>query len=280
MGRKIKRVPAVPFVKWVGGKRSLLPELMKRVPTSMNTYFEPFVGGGALFFALASERRLRFKNSWLTDINERLIRTFRALATDSQKVIMQLMLHEGAHSKRYFEKQRKRDIDRCTDFGVAAWMIYLNRVCFNGLYRVNKSGAFNVPLGDYKKPVICNARALVRCAMTLQGTSIGVRSFEHVQTNAKPGDFVYFDPPYYPLSKTSNFTAYDSDGFGDANHVLLRDVALDLKERGVKVLVSNSSAPRVRELYADGFIIEEVQAARSINSKGGKRGKITDLLIT
>ncbi len=283
MGRRIRRVPALPFVKWAGGKRALVPELMKHVPDEFGTYYEPFVGGGALFFALASERTPRYRNgAFLTDVNDRLIRTYAAIMRDSQKVVEQLREHAKKDGKRYYDAQRERDIDRCTDAAVAAWLIYLNRVCFNGLYRVNKKGMFNVPRGRYENPQIVNERNLVRCAMALQDATVGVKPFTWVTraSGAKRGDFVYFDPPYYPTSKTSNFASYAKDGFADKDHEELRDVALHLKSIGAHVLISNSSADRVRELYATGFTIHEVQAARAINSKGEKRGKVTDLLIT
>lgn len=284
MGRRIERVPARPFAKFVGGKSRLVPELLARTPKDIKTYYEPFVGGGALFFALASRRRRRFERAYLTDTNARLMRTYAAITTHAPQLIRVLAGHALSHQRAptFYNEQRARDIDVCSDVNLAAWFIYLNKTCFNGLYRVNKQNVFNVPMGSYAKPNICDADNLRRCSMALaNNVYTGLRDFSYVK-QAKPGDFAYFDPPYYPLTKTSNFTSYGADGFGDADHVRLRDLAIYLKTKGVRVLLSNSNAPRVRELYAPefGFTIEEVQAARAINSKGDKRGKITELLIT
>ncbi len=285
MGRKIERVPARPPIRWAGGKTSLLSELLARTPKDIKTYYEPFVGGGALFFALASRKRVRFERAYLSDTNVRLMRTYAAIAKHPLHVIRHLSAHAQHHGKRYYLQQRAKDVDRLSDQALAAWFIYLNKTCFNGLYRVNKQNEFNVPMDPSKKAsAICDEPNLMRCAMVLQSERhlafTSARDFRYV-VRAKPGDFVYFDSPYYPLTKTSNFTAYGSDGFSDEMHVKLRDVALVLKQNGVRILLSNSNAPRVRELYAPafGFVIEEVQAARAINSKGDKRGKIADLLI-
>ncbi len=287
MGRKISRVPALPFCRWAGGKRSIIEHLIARVPKDIKTYYEPFLGGGALFFALASRKRIRFERAYLSDTNVRLMRTYAAIAKHPLHVIRHLSAHAQHHGKRYYLQQRAKDVDRLSDQALAAWFIYLNKTCFNGLYRVNKDNGFNVPMDPSKKASnILDEPNLMRCAMALdshRSVFTGVRDFRYV-LRAKPGDFVYLDPPYYPISKTSNFTAYGSDGFADAMHVKLRDVALTLKEKGVRVLISNSNAPRVREIYSQGrasvFVIEEVQVARAINSKGDKRGKIPDLLIT
>ena len=168
-----------------------------------------------------------------------------------------------------------------TDPEVAAWLLYLNRTCFNGLYRVNRSNEFNVPFGRYVNPNICDAARLRACSTALQGIELACADFERVGALARSGDFVYFDPPYLPMSKTSSFTAYTSEGFGLSEHRRLRDLALDLKARGVHVLISNSSAPAIEELYADAaFKVIRIEANRAINSNAAGRGKITELAIT
>lgn len=259
-----------PFLKWVGGKRQLLPELLARVPLGFDTYFEPFLGGGALFFALLPEKAV------LSDSNARLVRTYRAIRDDVDEVIAELSTYP--HDRVFFEELRRVDVDALDDVQVAAWMIYLNRTGFNGLYRVNKSGGFNVPFGRYKNPTICNPDRLVAASVALQGAEILHASFSETYKFAKPGDFVYFDPPYVPLTETSSFTSYTKDGFGIEEQVKLRDTAHNLKARGVDVLLSNSSAGAVFDLY-ENFQIEEVYASRAINSKASARGKVAEVLI-
>jgi DNA adenine methylase len=261
---------ARPFVKWVGGKRQLLPAILKHVPSSYGTYHEPFVGGGAVFF------HLRPKRGVLTDSNERLIRTYQGVRDDVETVMR--LLRSYPHERDFFERMRERDIDVCSDVEVAAWFIYLNRTGFNGLYRVNRSNRFNVPFGRYERPNICDAETLRACAHALARADLRVAGFEAVLDRAKRGDFVYFDPPYIPLSRSSSFTSYTSDGFDLDSQTRLREVAAALKRRGVGVLLSNSASPLVRELYA-GFEMEEVDANRAVNSVGTGRGKIAELLI-
>jgi len=259
-----------PFLKWVGGKRQLLPELLARVPLGFDTYFEPFLGGGALFFALLPKKAV------LSDSNARLVRTYRAIRDDVDDVIAELSTYP--HDRVFFEELRRVDVDALDDIQVAAWMIYLNRTGFNGLYRVNKSGGFNVPFGRYKNPTICNPDRLLAASEALQSAEILHASFAESYKFAKPGDFVYFDPPYVPLSETSSFTSYTKDGFGIEEQIKLRDTALNLKARGVDVLLSNSSAGAVFDLY-ETFEIEEVYASRAINSKASARGKVAEVLI-
>lgn len=260
-----------PFIKWVGGKRQLLPELRARVPSKFGRYFEPFVGGGALFFDLAPEL------ASLTDMNERLVRTYRGVRDDVNGVIA--LLSEYPHEERFYYDLRAVDIDTRSDVEVAARFIYLNKTCFNGLYRENKAGRFNVPFGRYTNPTICDEEALRACSEALKGAHIAVLDFEAAVADAEAGDFVYFDPPYVPLTATSNFTSYTSGGFTQADQLRLRNLALDLKRRGVNVLLSNSSTGAVRELYADGFVVEEVSARRAVNSKASGRGAVKELLV-
>jgi DNA adenine methylase len=263
--------PRRPFIKWAGGKRQLLPQLRRYVPEQFGRYYEPFVGGGALFF------ELRPADSVLTDVNERLIRTYRGVRDDVEQVIE--LLRDCRHEESFFYEQRDVDIDAKTDAQVAAWFIYLNKIGFNGLYRVNRQNRFNVPFGRHKNPTICDEDTLRACSVALAGARLDNIDFAAAVANAQAGDLVYFDPPYVPVSVTSSFNRYTSDGFDRAAQERLRDLALDLKQRGVHVLLSNSSAPLVRDLYQHGFETIEVSATRLVNSKVTGRGAITELVI-
>jgi DNA adenine methylase len=262
-----------PFVKWAGGKRQLLPKLLGYVPAQFSTYFEPFVGGGALFFQLRPRRAV------LADVNQRLIRTYRGVKDSVDDVIELLSSYQQRHTEAFFYELREREIDGESDAEVAAWFIYLNKTGFNGLYRVNRKNRFNVPFGRYDKPAICDEATLRACSLALAETELKVEDFADVVQHAQAGDLVYFDPPYVPLSATSSFTSYTQNGFGPPEQARLRDVALGLKQRGVHVLLSNSSAREVRELYAPPFETIEVSAMRLVNSKGTRRGAITELVI-
>ena len=262
-----------PFLKWAGGKGQLLGDLVARMPERFGAYHEPFIGGGALFFRAAPARAV------LTDTNARLVRTWRAVQQDVEGVLERLEAHRAVHSKDHFLALRQRDIDAEGDADVAAWMIYLSKTAFNGLYRVNSRNIFNVPWGRYKNPTIADHENLRACSAALKDATIERADFATVLDRAVPGDFVYFDPPYVPLSASSSFTAYTQDGFSMADQVRLRDLALALKAKGVAVLLSNSSAPAVRELYADGFVVEEVSATRNINSVGSGRGRVAELVM-
>ena len=263
---------AKPFLKWVGGKRQLLGAILPLVPRRFGTYHEPFVGGGALYFHLAPARAV------LSDGNERLIRAYRGVRNHAGELIE--LLSGYPHEREFFEEMRTRAIDVRSDVEVAAWMIYLNRTAYNGLYRVNSKNVFNAPFGDYAKPRICNPNVIRECARVLAAADLRCEDFAAVGDRAKKGDFVYFDPPYVPLSASSSFTSYTRGGFGEEQQTALRDLALALKRRGVHVVLSNSGAPFVRKLYAKGFSMSEVQAARSVNATASGRGKITELLIT
>lgn len=269
--RDFDEVEARPFVKWAGGKRQLLPELLRYVPKQFGTYHEPFLGGGALFFALKPLRAV------LSDDNRRLVRAYFGVRDAVDRVVELLATYP--HNKGFFLRMRELDIDSRSDAEHAAWLIYLNKTAFNGLYRVNSKNVFNVPFGRYATPNICDEPNLRACSAALDGADIRCEDFSAVLERAKPGDFVYFDPPYVPLSASSYFTSYTADGFGMEQHIRLRDVARELKGRGVHVLLSNSSAPTVHELYADGFERIPVFAARSVSSKASGRGKIEELII-
>lgn len=266
-----KDAPPRPFLKWVGGKRQLLPALLRHVPSRFGAYHEPFVGGGALFFELGP------RLAHLSDVNERLVRTYRGVRNGASKLIKRLASYP--HDREFFLRLRAESIDAAADVEVAAWFIYLNRTGYNGLYRVNSKNRFNVPFGSYARPTICDAPRLRACSRALEGAELRHESFEGVLTRARRGDFVYFDPPYIPLSVSSSFTSYTSEGFGMEEQRRLRDVAVELKKRGVKVLLSNSSAPAVIELYERHFTLEKVDATRMINCQGAGRGRIKELVI-
>ena len=268
---------ARPFLKAVGGKTALLPEILPRLPAKIKTYYEPFLGGGAVFFALAAEKR--FAQAVIGDMNEDFMCAYRALVMDFDGLVRTLKKHVY-DEKRYYEVRAERP-EKLLQSARAARLIYLNKTGFNGLYRVNRKGEFNVPFGRYTNPTICDEANLSAVAAVLRGTNTTLVSsdFEITVKKAKRGDVVYFDSPYCPASETANFTAYTSDGFGLTSQERLRDVAKKLIDRGVHVLLSNSDTPLVRKLYK-GFKLEEVQAPRRVNSKGGKRGNVGELLIS
>lgn len=264
-----------PFLKWAGGKQQLIDALLPHMPSEFGTFHEPFVGAGAVFFALARTSRLH--GAVLSDTNTRLLATWRAVRDDVDALIERLRAMK--YDKDFFMAQRARDIDQEPDVEIASWFIYLNKTGFNGLYRVNSKGKFNVPFGRYTDPAICDERTLRAASEALRGVEIRQEDFAAVLDRAVPGDLVYFDPPYVPLSASSSFTAYTPDGFTLKDQERLRDVARQLKARGVHVLLSNSSSEAVDALYADGFAVRRVGATRAINSKGSARGAIDELII-
>ena len=266
-----------PFLKWVGGKRRLIPQLEKYIPKTFKAYYEPFLGGGAVFFHLLPQSGV------LTDINEDLINTYCAVRDDVNSLIQLLWEHQQNHERSpqqyYYQIRESYSRNNLARTARAASFIYLNKTCFNGLYRVNSKGEFNVPLGSYKKPKICNTELLISVSNQLKNATIETKPFTHVLNHATADDFVYFDPPYHPISSTSNFTSYSRDGFSEKNQLELRDTFEKLAEKGVKVMLSNSDCQFIREIYA-GFNIHKIWAGRSINSRGDKRGKISEVLIT
>lgn len=269
-----RRLEARPFLKWAGGKSQLLADILDRFPANFGTYHEPFVGSGALFFRLASESRL--KKVSLSDINRNLIDTWTALRDDVEVVISYLLDH--INDPDWFYRVRSQDPAQLIPAERAARMIYLNKTCFNGLYRENRAGHFNVPFGRYSNPNICDADNLRAVSRMLKPVDITCRAYDLVLERAKPGDLVYFDPPYHPISATSSFTGYDRHGFGIEDQKRLRDTFSELSNRGVHVLLSNSDTPAIRELYSD-FKIDQVFATRAINSKADKRGKVAEVIV-
>lgn len=263
-----------PIVKWVGGKRQLMFELLKNIPKSYNKYFEPFIGGGALFFELQPQ------NAYISDMNEELINLYSVVRDDVEALIEDLTKHEV--SKDYFLKIRNIDrtekYTKYTNLQRASRFIYLNRTCFNGLYRVNSRGQFNVPFGNYKNPRIIDKNNLVNCSKLLQKTEIACADFSNILKKVKKGDFVYFDPPYVPLNDTSSFTSYTKDGFDVDMQFKLRNVCDELDSMGVKFMLSNSDTKLVNKLYAN-YEIKKVFASRQINANADGRGKITEILV-
>lgn len=261
-----------PF-RWCGGKTQLLPQLLELAPKSFKVYHEPFLGGGALFFALQP------KVSWLSDLNPHLINAYASLQNNVDHVVEGLRGLERS-KERFLAVREAFNRDRAERwvYEQATRFVYLNRTCFNGLWRENSKGEFNVPYGGDKAAPVLDEPALRAASTALRGgAAIQCVGFEAVEEHAKEGDFAYFDPPYAPVSATS-FTSYTADGFGADDQVRLRDLARRLKDRGVHVMLSNSDAPIVRELY-DGFDVREAQARRSINSDGQGRGKVGELII-
>lgn len=281
-----KNIKARPFVKWVGGKRQLLKQFkeLDLYPPGLfdptkNTYYEPFVGGGAVFLDLLPE------NAVLSDMNNELVITYNVVKDDVERLIEKLKLHQNKNNKEYFLKVRAQNINRLSDVGVAARMIYLNRTCFNGLYRVNRSGGFNVPFSGYKNPSICDEENLRKLSNALKNIKIKYQDYKKTVENAKKGDFIYFDPPYAPLSPTSSFTSYTKDGFGEQQQTELRDIFYKLHKKGCFVMLSNSDSDFINKIYGELAVkdlkikVNKLGANRMINSNASKRGKIKEILV-
>ncbi len=261
-----------PFLKWVGGKGQLISQYAPFLPATFSTYYEPFLGGGAIFFHLLPRQAV------LTDINPELVNVYCTVRDKVEAIIQHLEIHQLCHSQAYYYDLRANPGK--TSIEKAARLIYLNKTCYNGLYRENSKGQFNVPMGRYKAPKICHPELLRSVSRVLKQTQIEVKPFDAVLNMAQTNqDFVYFDPPYHPISLTSRFTEYNRYAFNEADQIRLRDTFAQLAARGVKVMLSNSDCPFIRELY-QGFKIHTILAARSINSNAEKRGKITEVLVT
>ena len=276
---KLKYYNLQPFTKWTGGKRQLLGELRSYMPETYGRYFEPFVGGGALFFDLAPEQAV------INDFNEELINAYRQIKNNPAELINLLIKHKENNSKDYYLELRSADrdgrISRMTGVERAARILYMLRVDFNGLYRVNSKNQFNVPYGRYKNPKIVDVDLLYQISEYLNENDIEIlqTDFAEAIKDAQTGDFVYFDPPYIPLNETSSFTSYTHEGFSYEEQVRLRDTFKELTERGVYAMLSNSSNPLVEELYKD-FNIYFVEAQRTNGEKSSSRGKISEIIVT
>jgi DNA adenine methylase len=269
-------VVATPVVKWVGGKTKLLPELLARMPKTFGRYFEPFIGGAAMFFKLAPERAV------IADVNPDLIALYTTLARDPNAVIKKLVQHRANHDESHYYATREKwnqNHLQWSNAERAATFIYLNKTCFNGLWRVNRSGDFNVPIGRYTDPPICVPDALRAASTVLARAEIRHADYQAAIEDAKAGDFIYFDPPYDPINSTSSFTSYTAGDFGPADQKTLAATAKQLIDRGCKVMLSNNDTPFVRSLYK-GLRIEKVKCSRAINSNAAKRGEVDELVMT
>lgn len=272
---KIQRTE--PFLKWVGGKRQLLKTLSALITHKSRTYYEPFIGGGATFFHFADRRR--FQKAVLNDMNPELVNCYTVVRDRLEALVARLdayRLELGWNTQEHFERVRSAEFDDPVE--KAARTIYLNRTCFNGLYRVNKAGKFNSPFGKYDNPSLYDAANIQACSIALRNfAELRCGDYSAAVHDAQAGDIVYFDPPYVPVSDTSNFTSYAGQ-FGPAEQKALSDLFRELVSRGVLVIQSNSDAPLVRELY-EGFEFHVVGAKRNVNSKGDKRGEVNELVI-
>ncbi|MEH2194502.1 MAG: DNA adenine methylase [Nostoc sp.] len=263
-----------PFLKWAGGKSRLIQQYIPYFPKSYKNYYEPFLGGGAVFFYLQPNAAI------LTDINAELINTYCCVRDRVEELISLLKEHKIRHNKDYYYSVRS--YSGGTDIEKAARLIYLNKTCFNGLYRVNSQGKFNVPLGRYENPNICSEVLLKAASKVLSHAEIKQVDFTDVLNHATSSDdFVFFDPPYHPISDTSYFTAYSQNCFSKKDQEVLRDTCAELASRGVKVMVCNSGSEFIKNIYTDiNFETYKIKAARSINSNIKNRGMIDELLIT
>ena len=274
---------AEPFIKWAGGKRGLLKQILPLLPKKFKNYHEPFLGGGAVFFKLYSLGYLKDKEVYLSDINSELINAYKVVRDNPIDLISNLKKYKEKHSKDFYYEiralDREEDFLKLSELERATRFIYLNKTCFNGLYRVNKKGHFNTPIGTCKSlNNIDNKDVILNASKALQNVTIINQSFEKVIPNSNKNDLVYFDPPYYPLNKTSDFTRYDIGCFSGKDHYLLYEVFDMLSIIGIKAVLSNSNTDFIRNLYKK-YDISYVTANRFINSKGSGRGKIKEVII-
>ncbi|MCB0086667.1 MAG: DNA adenine methylase [Caldilineaceae bacterium] len=271
---------AKPFLKWAGGKQQLLKQFEPYLPACYARYLEPFLGGGALFFHLWNTQRLPAEVC-LFDTNHELVNVYNAVRNELELLIDCLRVHQNRHSHDYY--YAIRGLDRQPDVQLnqiekAARTIYLNKTCYNGLYRVNSKGQFNVPLGSYKNPPILQEEILRQASAALQAVQIEQRDFRTLSQVTQPNDFIYFDPPYDPVSKTASFTSYTAGSFTDADQRELAETYAALAQKGCFCMLSNSHTPLVLELYSR-FRIASVHASRAINSKASGRGAIQEALV-
>jgi DNA adenine methylase len=274
----MKQNPLVaPVVKWAGGKRQLLPDISKHIPNEFSTYYEPFLGGGAVLFFLQPSRAV------VNDINEELINMYLVIKDNVEELIDSLKNHKNDEEYYYSIRELDRDrenYNKLDNVEKASRIIFLNKTCYNGLFRVNSQGHFNVPYGRYKNPDITNDVTLRAVSNYLNRAKITFKctDFERAVNNIRKGAFVYFDPPYDPVSDTSSFTGYDVNGFDKKEQERLKELCDKLDERGVKFLLSNSATDFILDLYKD-YNITTVKARRPINSKGNKRGEVDEVLV-
>lgn len=269
-----------PFVKWAGGKRQIIHELKKYVPDEFDTYYEPFIGGGALLFELMPKKAV------INDQNEELMNVYKVLCDDEKytKMCRLLNSYEKRNDEEFYYEIRDKDrsqktMNKMSDYTKAARTVYLNKACFNGLYRVNSKNEFNVPYNKKSHINTYDASNLltVNMYLTMNDITILCTDFEEAVSTCKEGDFVYFDPPYDTVN--NSFTTYTKEGFGKEEQIRLSEVFKKLDQKGVKVMLSNHNTDFIRELYKE-YSIHEIEAKRNINSNGSKRGKVTEVIIT
>ncbi len=269
-----EKIKVHSIVKWAGGKRQLISTIKENMPENFNRYFEPFIGGGAVFFEIQPE------NAYISDTNEELINLYNIVKNNPLELIVDLRKHKN--TKEYFLKIRNADRDASyrdwSNVQKASRFIYLNKTCYNGLYRVNSNGQFNVPFGNYSNPKIVDEEKILNCSKILKNKEIRCGNFTEILKYVKKGDFVYFDPPYLPLNKTSNFTSYTKEGFNIDMQFKLKTVCDEIDKKSAKFLLSNSDTEVINELYAS-YNIKKVFASRAINSNANGRGKITEVLV-
>lgn len=273
---KAKNKLVMPFLKWVGGKRQLMSEIEPLMPSKISTYYEPFIGGGAVFLAQQPKKAV------INDYNAELINVYKVVRDNVEELIEDLATHRNESDYFYSVRvqDRQEGFDQLSELKRASRVIYLNKTCFNGLYRVNSSGEFNTPFGRYKSPNIVNETVLRAVSNYLNNNDIALLSgdFEDALKGIRKGAFVYLDPPYDPVSKSSNFTGYVEGGFDSNQQERLRDICIKLNDKGVNFLLSNSATPFIKDLYKD-FEIIEVDAKRYINSVASKRGSVSEVLV-
>ena len=265
------------FVKWAGGKKQLIAQFKPFFPEKIDRYFEAFVGGGAVAFHILKNHKPR--EVYLSDINEELINCLNVIKQDVDGLSKELKKLRNSHSKEHYYNLRAKDTKELSPLQRAARFIYLNKTCFNGLYRVNSKNQFNVPMGSYKNPSIFDQQELKEISELLQKANIEAKQFHEITNEVKKGDFVYLDPPYYPLKKGQSFTTYTKDNFLEKEQEHLARVFQELDKKGCKVMLSNSDSDFIKELYK-GYQINVVKASRMINCNGEGRGKINELVIT
>lgn len=264
------------FVKWAGGKRLLLPQLSRFLPKEIKGYFEPFVGGGAMAFYIL--RKYKPERVFLSDINEEIINALYVIRTKVNELMTLLRGYRKEHSEKFYYKMREKDPSQLDDVERAARFIYLNKTGYNGLYRVNSKGKFNVPFGKYKNPSIFSEKDFREIATLLKNTHTEVKQFYDAVTITRAGDFIYFDPPYYPLKKGKSFTKYTKGDFLEKEQEKLAEVFKELDKKGCKLMLSNSDTDFIKNLYK-GYTINKVRAKRMINCDATKRGEINEVVI-
>ena len=266
-----------PVVKWVGGKRQIIDQIFQYIPKNISTYYEPFFGGGAVLFELQPKKAI------INDINKELINLYEVIKNNTEELIEELKTHKNDEDYFYYVRELDRDkasYNSLTPIQKASRIIFLNKTCYNGLFRVNKSGEFNAPFGRYKNPNIVNEITIRAVSNYFNKADITFMSkdFAEVLKGARKGAFVYLDPPYDPVSDTASFTGYDKGGFNRDEQIRLKNVCDKLNEKGIRFLLSNSATDFIKDLYAD-YQIELVKAKRAINSNGDKRGEIDEVLV-